>query len=158
MSQRAVHTSRSHLLCHQPGPSPAHPWPTADRRAQTRAHTHKPCAHFLNETPHVGNKYCIVSLSLSLSLQADDLYTSNVIKQLFCSCAYKFFRIFPGRIQKTPQSKFFFVACWPPDLWAEPCWIFAVAFHPSRILDNLAFRRKSRSPLAEGYGPVAWAC
>ena len=74
MSQRAVHTSRSHLLCHQPGPSPAHPWPTADRRAQTRAHTHKPCAHFLNETPHVGNKYCIVSLSLSLSLSRQTIF------------------------------------------------------------------------------------
>ena len=64
----------SHLLCHQPGPSPAHPWPMADRREQTRAHTHKPCAHFLNETPHVGNKYCIVSLSLSLPPGRRSLY------------------------------------------------------------------------------------
>ena len=54
----------------------------------------------------------ISSLSppLSLSLWAYDLYTSNVIKQLFRSCAYKFFRVFLGRMQKIPQSKFFYRA------------------------------------------------
>lgn len=99
---------------------------------------------------HACSQYIIsFSPSLSLSLWAYDLYTSNVIKQLFRSCAYKFFRVFLGRMQKIPQSKFFYRAAWCMG-WTMHV---AVAFHPSRILDNLAFRRKKL--FTNGWG--VWA-